>query len=229
MTTWITPKLNWNSETYYTREDAERLVNNVTYLKEIGTPCYPSEMYALINTGTYNLNPYHSIYDVSFGNMRVETVNNTDNPTNMFTYNLETLMKMHLLKETYDRGSAYFTGKYPLYYDGDDAFIPLRINYNKSGTDIFFKGWRTMNYSYSTMPTDPLSNLWNNVFNARYTKCPFEGYTYNSNSKSAVGVSYGKLNNTSFYDRNALYRIEFITRELYNFFTQIAEIFPREE
>ncbi len=229
MTQWITPKTNWRYGDYYQDEDAERFVNNLTYLKELAEPSYPDEINFFALRESYGGNYYHSQWNISFNTMYI--YNNTSDLTYMFAQNIQTLFKLSILVQ---HGWTTLGNKYPLQHteheNGSWTVININSQHVSSSSELIrYKGWFTSDSIAHTIYTDPLEYEWRNSA-LRYITRPFTAYRYSSSNISKVAISNSNtLGNTRFFSEDNLNTIENRMANLYTFFNEVAESFPDED
>ena len=229
MSEWITPKTNWKNGDYYQYEDALRFANNLTYLKELAQPCYPSSLYFFSYRESYNLNHYFSQWSMGFNTMYIYYPNNLSNSlTSVFSYNLETLFKLSILKRHTGVGLG---NKYPLAHTEhrSGSYTPLYINSNELLPErTRYKGWYMTDSFGHTIYTDPLYYEWRQAFYS--ITQPFTSYRYSSGGISYVGISNrDNLANKQFLTYSNLNTIERLMSELYEYFNTVAESYPDED
>ena len=228
MPEWITPKTNWKNGDYYQYEDALRFANNLTYLKELAQPCYPSDLYFLSYREERNTNYYYSQWSMGFNTMYIVSPTNLyTNLTTVFSYNLETLFKLSILRRHTGVGLG---NKYPLlcteHRNGTHSV--LYINAYTSSESIRYKGWYTSDSSNHPIYTDPLYYEWVQAFS--YITQPFTAYRYSSGGISNVSISNrDNLANKKFLTYSNLNTIEREMSNLYEYFNTVAESYPDEE
>jgi len=229
---WVTPKTNWKNGDYYQYEDAERFTINLAYLESLARPCYPSgsfyfmdyykdiEIYDLEHDDYVHYDLFYR-YDLNFSSMITPSSDN--NLLNIFSYGSETLFKLGLLKEYY----VDYHKKYPLNY----GTVYHDVIYSPEGTYmVSTTGWYISNFEEGIDHYSRLSRAWNNIFNDGYDVVlprPFDVFI-NSNYGLYSTNNY-KFGNLSFFSAPMLNIMESVMSDLYSFFNEIAEIYPRED
>lgn len=245
---WITPKTDWEDGDYYQHEDAERFLNNIHYLRVLGSPMVPDFSSVLVPRQTVGNTKYYSVFNISFEKTFTFTDNgyssvsyedilpgtmDTDNVHYMFKIGLEMLFKFRLLREYYtnDWTSVHGYRKYPMYLndsignDWDTAYIDL---YPESTQKRVYQGWFLFPWE-ERMP-DPdetlLEPLWRRVMHYSIPQ-PFS--TYSTTLKYINIESRDLLANQPFFKADVLNRIETYMLEVYNKFNELRQTFPRED
>lgn len=228
---WVTPKTNWKNGDYYQYEDAERFTNNLLYLKSLAQPCYPSGSFYFMNyrnvRAIYDVEHddyvYYYLfyrYDLNFSSMTTPSPNN--NLLYIFSYGSETLFKLGLLKEYY----VDYHKKYPLNY----GTVYHNVEYSSEGTSkVSTTGWYISDFEEGMDHYSGLSRAWNKIFNDGYGSMaiPFD-FAVNS-SYRWYSRNYYKWGNYPFVSAAVLNIMESVMSDLYSFFNEIAEIYPRED
>ena len=245
---WITPKTDWEDGDYYQHEDAERFLNNINYLRALGSPMVPDLSSMLVPREYVNNIDYFSVFNISFEQTITFNDNgysamsyqfllpdtmDIDNVHYMFKIGLEMLFKFRLLREYYvDNWSSYHGyNKYPMYLNdnkGDDnpeVYIDL---YPQSTYRRLYKGWFLFpRYVRKPDPDETLLDpLWLQVMHYSIPK-PFS--TYSTTLKYINIESRELLANQPFFTADVLNRIETYMLEVYNTFTTLRRTFPRED
>ena len=119
MTTWITPKTNWSATDRYNLSDAQRIWNNLAFLKEKAIEYYGTE------TPYGSLKFYKEVYDSGR------------------YYNFYTLLDLSPDTFTVHAGSSYYAGFIDfIAYDSDNLWTLARLvaltALKNSGRDLFY-------------------------------------------------------------------------------------------
>lgn len=252
---WITPKTDWEDGDYYQHEDAERFINNLNYLRALGSPMVLPEASVLVPRENIGRWLYYSIFNIAFDFSRTIVITRTgsgsstsiasvsydsmfnsiefDNVHDIFKIGLEILFKLRLLswycvEDYYTSARGY--NKYPMYCNDS-----LRLDYEEawvniypsSTTKILYQGWFL--FPRDDRLPDPdedlLDPLWKSVMHYSIPR-PFSIYS----SYEYINIqSRELLANQPFFTADVLNRIETYMLEVYNKFNVLRQTFPRED
>ena len=201
---WVNPKTNWTANDYYNIEDAERIINNIEYLRERAKQLYPSEIVGFLPRGIIEGTMYFKGIDLSPNdtNMEVETGITIGEYMRLSAYddiNYLTLFKLSMLPNPSDVDTLN------IYCDYDIGILSPRYNYSGYGV-ILAEGVNEVT----------LDSLWTGSYMNNMPRKMFNEVLFNQNEYAYIKAGDFLLYNQPFWNYNELNKIELVTQNVYD-------------